>query len=434
MRACILGMRIGAEYGLNPKQLNELYYALLLKDCGCSANSSKTFHALAADDLKAKRDVKTTNWTSVGLESLQYALSHVAVGKPFLQRAQTLFRLAINQKAHTRDVTKIRCERGATLARLMGLPEGAAAAILDLDEHWDGSGLPENLRGEKINLYARIMLLAQTLENFATDQSKEVALNLIQQRSKKWFDPYVVRAACSLAKRNELWTGIDQTNPTELVLQYDLASEELTMGDDTLDNICGAFAQIVDAKSPFTYNHSNGVANASVTIATRLGLPPDRVIFVRHAALLHDLGKLGVSNAILEKPAKLDDDEWKAMKRHPYDTWLILNSIPHFQELSEVAASHHEKLNGTGYYRNLTGQQLSTESRIIAVADIFDALSAKRPYRDSLPLEKVFDIISKDVPHALDGDCVQALKESGMSSDQTFRDLQSLQQSLSSYQ
>ena len=117
MRACILGMRIGAEYGLNPKQLNELYYALLLKDCGCSANSSKTFHALAADDLKAKRDVKTTNWTSVGLESLQYALSHVAVGKPFLQRAQTLFRLAINQKAHTRDVTKIRCERGATLAR-----------------------------------------------------------------------------------------------------------------------------------------------------------------------------------------------------------------------------------------------------------------------------------------------------------------------------
>jgi HD-GYP domain-containing protein (c-di-GMP phosphodiesterase class II) len=427
-------MRIGQEYGLNTKQLNELYYALLLKDCGCSGNASKTFHALAADDLKAKRDVKTTNWTSVGFESFQYALSHVAVGKPFVERARTLFRLAVNQKAHARDVTKIRCERGASLARLMGLPEGCAAAILDLDEHWDGTGLPENLRGEQIKLYARIMLLAQTLENFAADQSKEAALNVIEQRSRKWFDPDVVRAARSLARREALWTDLDQTNPSELVLRYDQTSDELTMGDDTLDNICGAFAQIVDAKSPFTYNHSNGVANASVTIAMRLGLSPERVIFVRHAALLHDLGKLGVSNAILEKPGKLDDDEWKAMKRHPYDTWLILNSIPHFQELSEVAASHHEKLNGTGYYRNLAAEQLSTESRIIAVADIFDALSAKRPYRDSLPLEKVFEIMGKDVPHAVDGDCVRVLKESGMSSDQTFRDLQSLQKSLSSYQ
>jgi len=433
MRSCILGMRIGQEYGLNPRQLDELYYALLLKDCGCSGNASKTFHALAADDLKAKRDVKTTDWTSVGWGSLQYALSHVAAGKPFLERAQALFRLAINQKAHARDVTKIRCERGATLARLMRLPEGTAAAILDLDEHWDGSGLPENLRGETINLYSRIMLLAQTLENFAAAQSKEAALKVIQQRSKKWFDPDLVKAATSLAQRNELWTDIDSPAPGEIVLRFDFAAVELTVGDETLDSICGAFAQIVDAKSPFTFNHSNGVANASVTIARKLNLPKERVVFVRHAALLHDLGKLGVSNAILEKPAKLDDDEWKVMKRHPYDTWLILHSIPHFEELSEVSASHHEKLNGTGYYRNLTGDQLSTEARIIAVADIFDALSAKRPYRDSLPLEKVFSIMSKDVPHALDGDCVRALEESGVASDQAFRDLQSLQDSLSLY-
>jgi HD-GYP domain-containing protein (c-di-GMP phosphodiesterase class II) len=433
VKSCILGMRIGQEYGLSTTQLTELYYALLLKDCGCSGNASKTFHALAADDLAAKRDLKVTDWTSVGLESMRYALSHVAVGKPFLERVRVLLRLTLTQKAHARDVTKLRCERGATLARLMGLPEGSAAAILDLDEHWDGSGYPENLRGRQINLYSRIMLLAQTLETFAAAQSAESAEQIIQKRSQKWFDPDLVKASLSLARRSQLWTGINSTNCGQVVLSLDRAEAKLTPGDETLDAICGAFAQIVDAKSPFTFNHSNGVANASVAIARTLNLPRERVIFVRHAALLHDLGKLGVSNAILEKPGKLDDHEWKAMRRHPEDTWLILRSIPHCEELCEVAASHHEKLNGTGYYRKLTAEQLSTEARIIAVADIFDALSAKRPYRDSLPLETVFGILRKDSPHAIDGDCVRALEESGIASDQTYRDLQSLQQSLLSY-
>jgi putative nucleotidyltransferase with HDIG domain len=429
-KACILGMRIGQEYGLNTTQLNELYYALLLKDCGCSGNASKTFHALAADDLAAKRDLKVTDWTSTGLESIRYALEHVAVGKPFLERVRVLGRLALTQKAHARDVTRLRCERGATLARLMGLPEGSAAAILDLDEHWDGSGYPENVHGSQINLFSRIMLLAQTLETFATAQSAETAEQVIEKRSRKWFDPDMVKASRSLARRGELWTDINSPSMGEVVLSLDRGEAKLTRGDETLDAICGAFAQIVDAKSPFTFNHSNGVANASVAIARKLNLPRERVIFVRHAALLHDLGKLGVSNTILEKPGKLDEQEWKAMKRHPEDTWLILRSIPHCEELCEVAASHHEKLNGTGYYRNLTAGQLSTEARILAVADIFDALSAKRPYRDSLPLETVFAILRKDSPNIIDGDCVRALEESGISGDQTYRDLQSLQQSL----
>jgi putative nucleotidyltransferase with HDIG domain len=430
MRGCVIGMRVGQEYGLSEIQLNELYYALLLKDCGCSSNASKTFHALGSDDLKAKRDVKTTDWTSVSWETFQYALAHVAPGKPFLERVRALLSLAANQKAHTRDVTKIRCERGATLVRLMHLPEATAEAILDLDEHWDGSGLPESRRGGAIHLYSRIMLLAQTLENFLTAQSKEAALQIIQQRSKKWFDPGIVHAALSLAKRDALWTDIDSADITDLVLTMDLRAACLHGGDDTMDSICVAFAQIVDAKSPFTYNHSNGVANASVAIAQKLNFPRERVLFIRHAALLHDLGKLGVSNAILEKPAKLDDEEWKIMKRHPEDTWRILKIIPHFEELSEVAASHHEKLNGKGYFRSLTAENLSTESRIIAVADIFDALAANRPYREGLPMEKVFEILNKETPHAIDGDCVQALKETGMGSDQSYKDLHSLNESL----
>ncbi|MDQ2947023.1 MAG: phosphohydrolase, partial [Acidobacteriota bacterium] len=159
-------MRIAEEIGLSEEGRNHLFYSLLLKDCGCSINASKMFHALGSDDLKAKRDVKTTDWTKLSWETLQYAFSHVAPGKPFLERSRALLALALNQKRHTRDVTKMRCDRGATLARLMGLSEDTADAILSLDEHWDGHGNPEGLRRSEIPLLSQIMLLAQTLEVF----------------------------------------------------------------------------------------------------------------------------------------------------------------------------------------------------------------------------------------------------------------------------
>ncbi len=143
------------------------------------------------------------------------------------------------------------------------------------------------------------------------------------------------------------------------------------------------------------------------------------------------MGKLGVSNSILEKPGKLDNDEWQSLRLHPYHTWKVLNKISGFHELSEVAASHHEKLDGKGYFRGLTGDRMSLESRILVIADIFDALSAKRPYRDALPNEKVFEIMRQDTPHALDPMCLDALEQSGIGCNQTFVDLQTLSRRIS---
>ncbi len=168
--------------------------------------------------------------------------------------------------------------------------------------------------------------------------------------------------------------------------------------------------RIVDVKSPFTYRHSNGVATAAVAIANSIGLDATRVTFLRRAALLHDVGKLGVSNSILEKPGKLDSDEWASAKQRRYHTFEIPRRIPGFGELAEVAASHHEKLDGSGYFRDYTAEQLPLSARILAVADIYDALAAKRPYRDAMPLEQVVGILGKDAPRAIDPVCVEALK------------------------
>jgi putative nucleotidyltransferase with HDIG domain len=409
VRSCIIGMRLAKHLGLPIEQQGDLYYALLLKDAGCSSNSSKLFHILCADEIRAKRDVKLTDWTRVGWESLQYALTHVATGAPFLERVRTLVSVAARQQTESCELVKIRCERGASVARKMGFSESVSEAIHSLDEHWNGRGYPDGRKGDEIPLFSRILNLAQTLDVFRTSRGPSAAVDVALRRSKRWFDPDLVQGVLSLARGGGLWAGLGSEDVISRVVELEPQNRRVELTEKRLDDICLAFAEVIDAKSPFTYRHSNGVAEAAVGMARHLGLGEHEIVFLRRAALLHDVGKLGVSNAILEKPAKLDSDEWSTMKRHPYHSYEILNRISGFQPLAEIAASHHEKLDGTGYYRQLQADQLPLPVRVLVVADIFDALSAERPYRRALPLETVFRMLRKETPHALDSRCVEAL-------------------------
>src|ERR1700722_16295723 len=180
VRSCLIGMRLAEQIGMTVTDQGHLFYALLLKDAGCSSNSSKLFHILNADEIKAKRDVKLTDWTKVGWESLQYALTHVATGAPFLERVRTLVQVAAKQQAESCELVKIRCERGASIARRIGFPEPVGQAIHSLDEHWNGGGYPDGLREREIPLFSRIMNLAQTLDVFHTHRSPEAAIEVAQ--------------------------------------------------------------------------------------------------------------------------------------------------------------------------------------------------------------------------------------------------------------
>jgi response regulator RpfG family c-di-GMP phosphodiesterase len=146
VRSCMIGMRIAEQMGLGVQERADLYYALLLKDAGCSSNASRLFHILNADEIRAKGDVKTTDWTRVGYESLHYALSHVGTGMPFLQRMQKLFQVAATQQQDSCSLVKIRCERGSHIAKELGFSESVSAGIYNLDEHWNGRGYPDGLR------------------------------------------------------------------------------------------------------------------------------------------------------------------------------------------------------------------------------------------------------------------------------------------------
>ena len=408
-RACLIGVRLGADLGLPSDSLSSLYFALLLKDSGCSSNAARMYEIFGSDDLAAKRASRVVDWSNL-LEAAKYAAANTLPEGTFLARAHRMFHIATHQDESSRDLIQARCSRGAQIARSLGLGEATAECIHNLDEHWDGRGQPTHRQGEQIPLLARIACLAQTMEVFATTFGPDAAFEVARRRAGKWFDPQLVRLAQGLWGDETFWRGAWRA-PREALLGLELQAAVQVATDVHIDAICDVFARIVDAKSSFTGEHSARVCEYSVEIGQTLGLSGGRLTLLRRAALLHDVGKLSVSNAILDKPGRPDEDEWAAIKMHPYYTQQVLGQIRGFERLAEVACAHHERLDGRGYFRGLTAEQLDLDMRILAVSDVFDALSAKRPYRDALPLEQVFAIMAKDAGTALDADCIDALRE-----------------------
>jgi putative nucleotidyltransferase with HDIG domain len=410
VKCCLLAMRLADILQLSVQQKSDLYYATLLKDAGCSSNAARMYEILGGDERKAKQEVKSTDWTRVTFDGLEYLLRNVMPGRSRLERVFAIASVATNRDAQTRELIGIRCDRGAQIARKIGFSESMTAAIYSLDEHWNGKGFPEGLEGARIPLLSRIMNLCQTLEVFVTLNGVSDAFQVLRDRSETWFDPELVQAATQLEKDSELWKLIEQDRVRDEVIDLEPTGGLLYVDEIKLDSVCEAFAGVIDVKSPYTHTHSRGVTSVSVAICQRLGLPEEQVTLVRRAALLHDIGKLSVPNNILDKPGKLTASEWETVRLHPYYTQRILERIRGFQHLAFVASSHHEKLDGSGYFRNLNAAQLPLTARAIAVADIYDALSSKRPYRSALAKSEVFRIMSVDVPRALDPDCFAALK------------------------
>ena len=237
------------------------------------------------------------------------------------------------------------------------------------------------------------------------ERVEEVAMD----RSGTWFDPELVKVVKALRKDHLLWARTGAEDPRPYVLRMEPGAA-LPATPERIDSLCRAFAHVIDAKSPFTFNHSVGVAEAAVKIAQGMALAEPTIQLVRRAALLHDIGKLSVSNAILEKPGKLNEEEWRIMRLHPVYTRVVLKAISGFENLAFVAAAHHERLDGTGYPDRMRGDQLPLTARIIAVADVYQALAEKRPYREALPHEVVMNIIDKEAGTKLDGSCLDVLR------------------------
>jgi HD-GYP domain-containing protein (c-di-GMP phosphodiesterase class II) len=410
-RTCLVAMRLGAMYGLTTSDLTSLYYAVLMKDAGCSSNAARMYEIFGNDDLKIKGQIKVIDPTNL-IEAARFVMGNVVPGGSLLAKAMKTLEIGRHlEQFH--EVTQTRCSRGYQIALTLGLSENAGRCIYSLLERWDGRGHPDGLKGEEIPVLARIANVAQHVEVLGRTYGLDAAFDIMRRRSGKTFDPEMVNLLLHSRSDHVLWEAV-LGDPRAELLQLDIHATIERATEERIDAICDTFAEIVDAKSPFTGEHSSRVRDYSVSIAEGLGIDGERLTMIRRAALLHDIGKLAVPNTILDKPARLTGDEWQCVRMHPYYTEQILMKISGFERITEVASAHHERLDGSGYFKGLTAKQLDTDMRIIAVADVYDALSAKRPYRDAMPLREVFAILDQDAGVALDARCIDVLKSSRM--------------------
>lgn len=408
LRCCWTGTHIGMELGLEPEDLGDLYYTLLLKDLGCSSNAARICELYLADDIAFKHDFKTIDG-SLGA-ALRFVFAKTGLESGLSERLRAIVNILRNGGEIARELIETRCHRGADIAAKLGFSAAVQDGIRALDEHWDGSGKPEGLLAGQIPLNANIALLAQVVDVFLAEQGREAAVAEIQAREGTWFAPNLVEAFLRVQDRVEFWQGLDSETLAERLYAMEPAVREITIDEAYLDDVASAFADVVDAKSPFTANHSSRVTLYADMIAEEMGLQPGHRRWLRRAALLHDIGKLAVSNQVLDKPGKLDDREWRSIREHPWHSERILERVSAFADIAPIAGTHHERLDGKGYPYGLKDDEICLETRILTVADVFDALAAERPYRAAMPVAEALEIIERDIGTAFDPNCVGALK------------------------
>lgn len=416
IRSCLLAVRLATAAGLEQDFISDLYYACLLKDVGCSSNSARMCQIVGGDDRAVKAGARVADSTRPlcpHFSTMKMLWQQVLPGASIVEKSARIAKIAATQNASNRELIGLRCDRGAVIIRKLGLGNRVAVGVRHVDEHWDGGGYPTGLKGGGIPVISRLMAIGQHLDAFCMTHGPQVAMETLVRRSRRWFDPDLTAAAVALDRSRGLWSNCLPNDPVEetraAILRLN-PEKQIRLSALDIDAICETFADVVDAKSPFTYRHSVGVMDAAVAIGAVLALPADRVRLLRRAALLHDVGKLSISNTILDKPTRLTDAELAIVKAHPGLSAGILGHIAAFGEIAIVAGEHHEKLDGSGYPFGLRRDDLSLESRLLAVADIYSALSEERPYREALGPSRIAAIMDRDAPAKLDGQCYEALR------------------------
>lgn len=416
LRTALIAMRLGRELDLDGEAMGALYYAALLKDSGCSSNAARMSALFGSDDQDVKRDMRLVDWHDRWKLAMRTA-KNCGVGRNPIARVSHFLRIA-RTPSMTREIIQTRCERGAQIALVLGFPRATSEAIAHVDEHWCGLGHPVGLAGDEIPMLSRILLISQTLEAYWSENGIDAAIDMTRQRRGRWFDPRMVDLVVTWKRDRAWWAGLaDSANLDHAVLALEPGGIPLHATDERLDGIAYAFAAVIDAKTPYTARHSTNVARYAVGIAFEMGADADMCRDTLRAGLLHDIGKLGVSNRILDKPAKLTDEEFGEIRKHPRWTWEILERVSAFNGFAQEAAQHHERLDGKGYPWKVDASQLGLLSRVLAVADVYEALTADRPYRAGLEVPVVLDIMRRDRGTAFDShvfDAAAALAERGI--------------------
>lgn len=309
------------------------------------------------------------------------------------------------------------CKIGAVLLQGSPVLEKLAPIVRHHHTHW--SELKDLALPLEIRLTANCIYMADRIDVlslfFQIDQpnlllAKDEIRKKIAEKRDDWFCADLVDAFMAVSESEAFWFSLEGEHVEGYARTWISGSHSQEMDFQDLRSIMHIFSYVVDAKSPFTKAHSDGVARLARYIGTLFDLPLERCEMLELAGLLHDIGKLRLPDELLQKPEKLTPEEYVLIKRHSFDTYNILRNIKGLERVSEWAAQHHERMDGSGYPYRMGRGAIALEARIVAVADVFQALAQERPYRGSLGPDEIMEILNEQVDDGkLDRDVVMCV-------------------------
>ncbi len=380
------------------------YYAALLRSLGCTANSPE-FAALFDDDVAVQRELKTIDLGDP--EAFAAQLGRFGSWSGPQRAAELSDRFVTVLPERGQSLGRAGCEVSAALGSQLGLPAGAVAALDEVYERWDGKGFPDGRSGDQLTIAARVVHVAEQAVAAHYAGGRTVAEAEVRRRSGGHLDPELSAAFAEHA--DAIFAALESDD----LLASALAAEPppaARVGAAGLDRMCLAFAAFADLKGTYLLGHSIHVTELAESAAALLGFGDEERIRIRTAALLHDLGRVGVPSSIWDRPGPLGPADWERVRLHSYWTGRILSRCPALSQIADLAGAHHERLDGSGYHRGARAPELSRSQRLLAAADTFAALTEERPYRPARkPTEAVPELELEVGAGRLDAECVAAL-------------------------
>ncbi len=407
LQSTLIAMRLADRLGVAHSDLSQTYYASLLSHSGCTADAHVTPEVFG--------DSLTTHLHPVVYGSGRQVLGGLLRALPdadrpgparIAQAARRLPRMVLEQRPHI----TASCEVAGMLAEGMGLPGSVQDSLAAyLYERWDGHGPLGRAKGIEIPLPMRIVTVAVDAAFQRMLGGQERVVRLTRERAGHAFDPDV--AACLVDHAGEILGMDDHASAWRETLSCEPRPQLLLEGQD-VERGLGAMGNFADLISPFLAGHSAAVAELAAAAAARCRIDEAGVARLRHAALVHDLGRVAVNARIWQKPGPLSVDEWEQVRLHPYHSERVLARSEFLAGLATVAGAHHERLDGSGYHRGATGAELALPARLLAAADAYRAMTEPRPYRAPLAPARAAEILSEQAGAGrLDPDAVIAVVE-----------------------
>jgi HD-GYP domain-containing protein (c-di-GMP phosphodiesterase class II) len=407
MRSCLVATGLARELELAEEEVADTFYTALLMHLGCSALSHETVLAFG-DDRALMSAVAKTNVADPA-DIAATLLPEVTRAMNPAERSRVERYTAEHGTEFGRRFDTGSCEVASATAKRVGLGPGVQRALREAVEWWNGEGPPRGLRAEEIALSARIARAAADAARFDHLGGPAAAVEALRRRSGVILDPAVVGSFAGCADR--LLAQSHAGDPRQLILERE-PEPAVEIEAPELLRVAAAFGDLADLKMPWTHGHSSGVARLAKSAAASLRLDKQTAFRLEVSALLQDLGRLAVSNAIWEKPGPLTSAEWEQVRMHPYHSERILATSSALAPMARTAGMHHERLDGSGYHRGCRARELPAAARVLAAADAFQAMTEDRPHRSALMAEQAADELKREARAArLDGDVVAAVLE-----------------------